>query len=389
MTLDGLNIIVVGAGIGGLAVALALRQRGADVTLLEQSERIAEVGAGLQISPNGGAVLRALGLGEAIPRLGLRARAVCLRDYRHGKQVFRLNLDTAEEAPGYWFFHRADLIGLLASAARAAGVRVRLLQKVARLFPGSRPGLETASGAGLEADLVIGADGIHSVVRPALNGVAAPFFTRQAAWRAVVPNLTGHPPHARVHMGPGRHVVSYPLRGGRLVNLVAVREQAEWVEESWSHRDDPDVLRAAFADFCPEVHSLFGGLEEVGYWGLFRHPVARIWQRDGVALLGDAAHPTLPFLAQGANMALEDAWVLGRELAAARHKGEGLARYQMAREARVRRVVSTADGNAWKYHLGFPPLRLAAHLGMRLAGTVMPGRMQRQFDWLYLHDVTA
>ncbi|MBK44559.1 MAG: monooxygenase [Roseovarius sp.] len=384
MRLDGMKIAVIGAGIGGLAAARALALRGADVTVLEQAAETAEVGAGLQISPNGFAVLAALGLGEALR--SVRGRAVQLVDYR-GAGILALDLGRLARA-GYHFVHRADLIDLLAEGARAADVRVRLLQKVTGVQPGPRPRVETGSGAVFEADLVIGADGLHSVARRALNGITAPFFTRQVAWRALIPNAAGRGPEVRLHMGPLRHVVSYPLREGSLLNLVAVQERAAWTAESWNQTDDPAALRAAFADFGTEVREMLAAVESVHLWGLFRHPVARIWQRDGVAILGDAAHPTLPFMAQGACLALEDAWVLADALARAETPAEGLARYQARRAGRARRVVEAASRNAWKYHLSFGPLRWAAHAALRAGGALAPERMVRQFDWIYAHDVT-
>ncbi len=359
--------------------------------MLEQADAIAEVGAGLQISPNGLAVLRALGLEHALARNAVRARAVVLRDYADPREVLRLDL--ARLAPGqrYFFVHRADLIELLAQAVREAGVQVRLLQKVESVATGNgeRPALHLGNGATVHADLVIGADGLHSRARAALNGADRPNFTGQVAWRAVVPNVTRMPAEAQVHMGPGRHLVSYPLRGGASVNLVAVQERAAWADEGWSHRDDPDNLRAAFADFTGSARTLLAEVSEVGLWGLFRHPVAPVWHRGGVAILGDAAHPTLPFLAQGANLALEDAWVLADCLAAEADRDQALARYQARRRDRAVRVIGAANGNAWKYHLRSAPLRGAAHLALRLGGRLAPERMVRRFDWLYGHDVTA
>jgi len=386
MGLDRLNITVIGAGIGGLAVARACALRGANVTVLEQAAEISEVGAGLQISPNGFAVLRALGLGDALRRGAVQAKAVSLRDYR-SHEVVRLDLG-ALESGDYYFIHRADLIEILAAGARAAGVKIRLLQKVSGVTPAARPKVELANGATLVSDLVIGADGLHSRARVALNGTSAPFFTRQVAWRTTIPNPGGRGPEARVHMGPMRHVVSYPLRDSTLLNIVAVQEKAAWAAESWSQKDDPDALRAAFGDFCPEVRAMLDAVQEVHLWGLFRHPVAAVWQAGNVALLGDAAHPTLPFMAQGASMALEDGWVLADALSARADVPEALARYQTRREARVRRVVEAANRNAWKYHLSFPPLRWAAHTALRAGGALAPIRMMRQFDWLYGHDVT-
>jgi len=386
-SIKSLNVAVIGAGIGGLAAARALALRGASVTVLEQAGEIAEVGAGLQISPNGFVVLRALGLGEALAECSMRGQAVQLVDYRGGK-VVRLDLGQMPADMPYWFVHRADLIDLLAKGARDAGVKIRLLQKVAGIVPGASPRLHFANGDNLSADLVIAADGLHSKLRPVLNGAAKPFFTGQVAWRAVVPNVTGRGAEVRLHMGPGRHLVSYPLRDGAMMNLVAVEERAQWAAEGWQHSDDPANLCRAFDGFCDEVREMLALVKEPGLWGLFRHPVAENWHGENVALLGDAAHPTLPFMAQGASMALEDAWVLGDALERADNVGDGLAQYQARRGPRARRVIAAANGNAWKYHLRFGPLRLAAHSALRLGGAVMPGRMLHQFDWLYGHDVT-
>ncbi|WP_272006243.1 FAD-dependent monooxygenase [Roseovarius sp. ZX-A-9] len=384
MDMHALKIAVIGGGIGGLAVARACALRGARVTLYEQAPAITEVGAGLQISPNGFAVLRALGLGDALRGAGQQARGIALHDYR-GARVVRLDLGALQERD-YWFVHRADLIDILHRGALDAGVTIRLGAKVHDAGPG--PALRTDAGT-QSADLVIGADGLHSVLRPALNGATAPFFTGQVAWRATVPAPGSATAEARVDMGPRRHLVSYPLRDGQLMNLVAVEERAAWTAESWSHEGNPDQLRAQFSGFGPAAQALLARVDMVHQWGLFRHPVAAVWGRDGVALLGDAAHPTLPFMAQGACMALEDAWVLAAMVAAKPDMGTALAAYQAKREGRVRRVVSAANGNAWKYHLSFAPLRFAAHSVMRLGGLVAPVRMMRQFDWIYGHDVTA
>ncbi|MDC0737354.1 FAD-dependent oxidoreductase [Cognatishimia sp. SS12] len=387
MSLLGMHIAVIGGGIGGLTTALAFAHRGASVTVLEQAETISEVGAGLQISPNGLRVLDALGLGEDMRQLGVAAKAVELRDYRAGMTVARI--DVGGDATGaHLFMHRADLIDRLAAACRGIGVKLRLLQKAKTVVPGPRPKVMLANGAELIADLVVAADGLHSVARGVLNGTSAPFFTGQCAWRATVPNRFDHPNVAQIHMGPKRHLVSYPLRGGRLVNLVAVQERSHWVEEGWALRDSPDNMRAAFADFGGAVPAMLAEVKATGLWGLFRHPVAPRWHQDNVVLLGDAAHPTLPFMAQGAVMAIEDAWVLVDSLSQVDDRAAGLALYQQRRFERVSKIVDTANGNAWKYHLSFPPLRWAAHTAMRTLSTVAPRRLTGQFDWIYQHDVT-
>lgn len=274
MDLSTLDITVIGGGIGGLTCALALRRRGASVTVLEQAQQITEVGAGIQVSPNGLRVIEALGLGGDLACRCVQGQAVSLRNGSTGAEVARLDLSRLPQDQRYFFVHRADLVDLLSATARAAGVQVRLLQRVDTLVPGNRPRIVLATGDCRETDLVIGADGIHSAVRPVLNAAQRPFFTGQVAWRCIVPNITGHPPHARVHMGPGRHIVTYPLRDGTLLNVVAVEERAQWAAESWSQKDDADNLRKAFAGFDAEVHQILSQANAPGVWGLFRHPVA-------------------------------------------------------------------------------------------------------------------
>ena len=389
MSLIGQTVIIIGAGIAGLAAARALALRGAHVTVLEQADAVREVGAGLQVSPNGAAVLRALDLQAGLDAASMRAEAVQLVDGPTGDPVARLDLGRLRPDQGYHFLHRADLIDLLLKAATGAGVTLRLLARVASVdLSGPRPAVLLESGERLDCGLLVGADGLHSRVRLALNGPEAPFFTRQVAWRAVIPAEAGAAPVAEVHMGPGRHLVSYPLRGGTLRNLVAVEERDRWAEESWTLRDDPIDLRLAFQGFSPRVRDWLDRVEDPWLWGLFRHEVAGTWVSPaGVAILGDAAHPTLPFLAQGASMGLEDAWVLADCLGRAAAIPSGLAAYQARRKPRATRIVAAANANARAYHLAGLP-RLMGHSGLRLLSRLSPGTMISRFDWLYGHDVT-
>jgi salicylate hydroxylase len=385
MSLIGQSITILGAGIAGLACARALALRGAAVTVLEQADAIREVGAGLQISPNGAAVLRALGLGAALDRAGMAAQGVRLIDGPTAEPVLSMDLRGRD----FRLLHRADLIALLLEGTREAGVELRLLQRIETVdLTGARPQLVTAQGGTFAPDLLIGADGLQSRVRAALNGVEQPVFTGQVAWRAVLPETDDTAALAEVHMGPGRHLVSYPLRGGRQRNIVAVEERSRWAEESWSLRDDPMDLRLAFETFSPRVRGWLDRVEEVHLWGLFRHPVARRWHVGRAVILGDAAHPTLPFLAQGANMALEDAWVLADSLARHDTPEAAFAACQRARAARCARIVEASTANARAYHLS-SPLREIAHLGLRISGRIAPQAALRRFEWIYGLDVTA
>ncbi len=382
------NAIVIGGGIGGLATAAALAGRGVAVTLLEQAFEIKDIGAGLQISPNGLAVLRAMRLETRVKARAVRGQAVVLRDYERGRQVARLNLLRRGDAQSYMFMHRADLIDILLGAARRGNVSIELGAEVAQVSPGTLPKLTMADGSQRRAELIIDASGIHARTRALLNGPDDPGFSGQVAWRALVPNTVNHPDEAQVTMGPGRHLVSYPVRGGDLINLVAVEERSTWAAEGWRLPDDPENLRAAFGEFGGRASDMIGAVDTCTLWGLHNHPVAQLWHQGGVALLGDAAHPTLPFLAQGANLALEDAWVLA-DCVEHHPVDQALATYQKIRHKRVRRVVAAAAGNAARYHLRPGLKRSAAHLGLRIASTLAPGAMIGAFDWLYLHDVTA
>lgn len=370
MSAIGLKVAVIGGGIAGLAVATALAQRGAQVDLFEQASEISEVGAGLQLSPNGTRVIHALGYGGALSAAGLINQAVTLKDHT-GHDVLRMTLPQDPAAP-FVLIHRAALIDLLHTAARQSGVQIHL---------GCRIDMSNLP----EATVIIGADGLHSPLRALLNGEAEPFFTGQVAWRATVPDDTA-PPQAHVFMGPGRHLVTYPLGRG-LRNIVAVRERAEWSSEGWNHSDDPENLRRAFAGFGPQVQTILSKVETCNLWGLFRHPVAPVWQDGRVAILGDAAHPTLPFLAQGANLALEDAWVLADCLAQL-PAAQALPLYQSRRHLRAARVISAANANARNYHLSGPK-RVAAHTALRIGNTIAPNAALKRFGWLYDFDPTA
>lgn len=394
MALKNKQVTVLGAGIGGLTAAIALARRGAVVTVLEQAPELREVGAGLQITPNGSAVLAGLGLATQLRKIGMSLGAVELCDYRQGQQVMRLDMTAGHgNLNPYLLVHRADLVDILATAAMQAGVSLQFGQEIAGVEPKPDHALLTlADGTTRRAGLLIGADGLRSPTRQALNAAHPPDFTGQIAWRATVHAAqladTDAPQIARVYMGPGRHLVTYPLRGGRLINIVAVQARKDWVAEGWNHLDDPNNLRAAFSDFAPDIQTLLKSCDKTHLWGLFAHPVADIWSSGVTTILGDACHPTLPFLAQGANMALEDAFVLAAELDRHDEISVALAAYRARRFDRVRRIVGGASANTRIYHLGSPPLRSVLHQGMRVVNRLAGAAFTRRYDWLYGKDVT-
>lgn len=378
----GRRICVVGGGIGGLTAALAFARSGAEVEVHEQALRISEVGAGIQLTPNGNRVLSALGINAAAIAASISAHAIEPMDALSGRPVTHFDLQA--QAGRYGFYHRADLIDLLLDCSRSAGGNVHLNSKV--------------SAADLEADLIIGAEGIHSQTRALLNGVQEPAFTGQVAWRALVP-IDKVDPVARIWMAPHRHVVTYPVHrfdfssgcGGHVLgtylNVVAIQERKQWAPEGWSHEDDPANLKAAFSDTAPQVQDILAQIKDVKLWGLFRHPVAEVWSKDNICILGDAAHPTLPFLAQGANLAIEDAFVLARCCDGQDDLTLGLQAYAVLRKPRVSRAIAAANANARKYHLSGIARRVA-HTGLKTIGKIAPDAFMSRMAWLYDYDVT-
>ena len=380
------RITIIGAGPGGLCLALALARKGVRVRVLEQRSVLSEVGAGVQLSSNGGFVLQALGVYETLFNLSVPAEGVELYDALSAKCIGFVDLNNYKSGPAHLMAHRQDLICVLESACRKAGVEIILNEKVLEISSFDPVRFHTNTGEDT-ADILVCSDGIHSMGRAAIFGEAAPFFTGQTAWRLVIPNTSNHPNMARIFMAPKKHVVSYPIRGSTLINLVFIEERASWVKESWSEKSTGAALQDTFQEFA-SVIPLSKEIQDPYIWGLFRHPVAPNWSKGKVVLMGDAAHPTLPFMAQGANLALEDAWVLSDALSKVESIKEGLRQYQSRRLERVKRIVMTAEKNSRKYHLSFPPLRWSMHCAISAMSRFAPRHMVQQFDWIYGHDVT-
>ncbi len=377
-----MRVAVAGAGVGGLTLALAVAARGGEAVVCERAPRLEAAGAGVQLGPNAVKVLDALGLGAPLRAAAFAPDAAEVRDAASGALLLRTPLGVAAErrwrAP-YLQVHRADLQALLLAAVQAEPrIELRLGAAAVAAEPSGR--LRLADGEVVGADAVVGADGLRSTVAASLWGAEAPRFTGWSAWRAVVDRnavAADVPPVAAVWTGPGRHLVHYPVRGGRAVNVVAVTAADGWREEAWTTPGDPDALRAAFAGWPAPAPALLAAVRECGRWALFDRPPRRRWSERRVTLLGDAAHPVLPFLAQGAALAIEDAAVLAHVLARADDPAAALQAYEAVRRPRTAQVWRWSRANARLFHLPGPAARVAFGVG---AAT---GAADRRLDALY------
>ena len=356
------RILIAGAGIGGLAAASSLMKAGHKVEIYEQASVLAEIGAGIQISANAMHVLRDLGLEPAIRRVGVQPAAYVFRLHGTGEVIQRFSLAEEHEqthgAP-YTQLHRADLQDILAARARKFDPNVVRLNKRATGFTESEDGVELhlADGSSVKGDLLIAGDGIKSVVRRQMFGDAPATYTGDAAWRVVVE--TDRLPKDRletvmsVFMGPEGHVVCYYLRGGALLNFVGIVETDEVSEESWTIKLPWDMLKARYKGWHPALHTIIDAADkdQCYRWSLFNRPPIREWSTRRVTLLGDAAHPTLPYLAQGAVMSIEDGAVLTRALAMTDSVAGALQIYQRNRVERTTRIVSESNANRELFHL--------------------------------------
>ncbi|MDT8344298.1 MAG: FAD-dependent monooxygenase, partial [Thermohalobaculum sp.] len=326
---------------------------------------------------------------------GFRPERAVLRDGLTGRVVFAAPLAQAAisrwGAP-YLHVHRADLLDALTDAARAAGVDIRLGADVTG-WEETDAGLTVRlrDGDPLAGVVLIAADGVRTRLREVLDGPAPVRFTGQVAWRAVLPAASLPvgliPPDATVWAGPGRHVVTYYLRGGALVNLVAVEETPDWVEEGWSVPGDPMQLRGLFAGWHWAVVRAVEAAGAPLRWGLFDRPPPGSWVRGRAALLGDACHPMLPFMAQGAAMALEDAVVLAQVLDTL-PVAEALRAYEARRRPRTTRVQAVSRGNADLFHArGLS--RIVRHGAVEAAARLGPGIATGRLDWLYGFDAAG
>ena len=394
------SILIAGAGIGGLTAALALARYGFRVKLFDQMERLEEAGAGIQLAPNATRVLISLGLADRLKSGIVEPAAIRIRSGPSGRQLAALPLQDAADAGmtgryggPYWVIHRADLHKALTEAVAAEpGISLTLGAPVndftiagdnvrATIHPRSREW----TGEGHDGAILIGADGLWSRLRALLGDRAAPRFAGRGAFRAVVRAdhlpVQHREPVVNVWLGRGGHVVHYPVRAGAAVNIVAVCSD-RWQSVAWSTGAERDAVLRRFppSAWTAPVRELLAAPEHWQKWALYDRPPLREWGRGPVTLLGDAAHPMLPFLAQGASMAIEDAAVLTQELARSpSDQVAALRRYEAARQPRTARVQHAARRMDFNYHVR-GPAAFARDTALRVLGG---RRLLAQHDWIY------
>ena len=390
-----MHVVVAGAGIGGLTAALALLQRGIDVDVYEQAAELKEVGAGLQLSANGTRVFHLLGVGEALRAVSCEAAGKEVRLWSTGEtwKLFDLGAESvARYGFPYFTVYRPDLLEILRAAVeRAKPGAIHLCTKVLGFRQDADSvEVEIDNRRARKTQALVGADGVHSRVRQALFGADRPAFTGIVAWRGIIPMERLPARMTRLvgtnWIGPGGHIVHYPLRAGRLMNFVGALERSDWKIESWSAKGERAELRADFCGWHEDVQALVNGIDTPYKWALMVRPPMPRWTEGRVTLLGDACHSMLPMLAQGAVMAIEDGYILARCLAGDGDVPAALQRYEGARRERTRKVVEGSAANAQRFHN--PQLADPLEAKKYVDREWDPQRVAERYEWLFRYDVS-
>ncbi|MEM8691219.1 MAG: FAD-dependent monooxygenase [Pseudomonadota bacterium] len=390
-----MKVVIAGGGIGGLAAALALHAHGHEVQVLEQAPELTEIGAGLQISPNGWRVLDALGVTEKITETAFFPEAIEMRLGESGKQIFRLEMATTARkrwgAP-YIQIHRADLHRALATVLEERFPGALRTGATFDIYAIEKNKVEVylTDGETLIADLLVGADGLHSNVRAQMMGPDLPRYTGFMAWRALAPvEVLGDlvpPPTACVWVGQNQHAVTTRIHGGKTVNFVGMVERPEPAQEGWRIVGERADALADFEGWDPRLEAVLKTAEKVHCWALFDRAPLPQWHERHVVLLGDAAHPMLPSMAQGAVQALEDAWVLAASLGQHPIVEESLSAYFAKRIGRASRVQSGSASNARMFHQASGLGKALFYGPMSIAARLAPWVLHRRQDWVYGYD---
>jgi salicylate hydroxylase len=383
------DVIIAGAGLGGLAAAASLLKRGFKVRVYEQAPRLGEIGAGIQQSANSVKVLYDLGLRDELDRVGVKPKDYEFRRFDTGELMHKIPFAEAHEhnhGTPYYHLHRADFHRIMVGKVQSMDPDCIILNAKATRFSetDSAVTLHFADGSSASGDVLVGADGIKSAIRAQIAGETPATYTGYVAWRFTVPRerlpkdimeITG-----AVWCGPKNHCVVYWLCSGSVLNFVGCPEHAEWEEESWTQRRPKEELKATYAGWHPKIQHIVDAADpnECYRWALnHRRPIYE-WSTARATLLGDAAHPTLPFLAQGACMAIEDGAILARALEQEAGIGKALQLYQRARAARTARVVTDSSEHGGLYHIVDPEEMRKAFAQRNIA--------KERAEWLYNYD---
>ncbi len=383
------DILIAGAGLGGLTAAACLIKAGYSVRVHEQAPALGEVGAGIQVSANASRVLRDLGLASEMAEFGVKPKSYRVSLFSTNETLNEFDLAESHEArfgAPYYLFHRAELHGILARCVQQLDPSALTLDSAVTGFSRESDSvtLNLDGGGQARGNLLIGADGIKSAVRSQLIGDAEATFTGDIAWRCTAPAEALGPDFmdriVNIWAGPGKHLVVYYISGGRTINYIACCEEGDWVEESWTLKAPWSELKEAFAGWHDDVQRLLDATDrdECYKWALNSRTPIDNWSSGRVTLLGDAVHPTLPYMAQGAAMAIEDAAVLTRCLQQEQDAESALVLYQDNRKDRTREIVIRSTEHGRLYHLSSAEEFHKAFAGRDLGAD--------RAQWLYSYD---
>ena len=387
------RIIISGAGLGGLTAALALLQRGDDVQVYEQAAELKELGAGIQLAANATSLLIALGIGPQMEAVVCDPTRKEVRHWASGKTwpLFDLGeVSVARWGAPYWLVHRGDFHRILVEAVRklAPDSLHTSARAVGYTQDATSATLQIEGGRTATADVLIGADGVHSAVRRTMVGDTAAHYLGIAAWRGLVP-IEKLPPHLREPVGtnwvgPGGHVVTYPIHSNTVLNFVGAIEREGWAVESWTEIGTQAEVLADFTGWHEDIQTMVRNIETPFKWAMLGRDPLKNYASGRVALLGDAGHPTLPFLAQGACMAIEDGVVLARCLDAYADVAEALRHYETARVERTSAIVRGSTDNATRFHNPAlaDPVQAEAYINREWQAD----RISERYNWLFEYD---